>query len=149
MKGMGNKHCCKEDLPLYYYGELEGQSSREVAEHLRDCNSCREEWRQIQRTLDGVPRPTIELAPGERNRFAAKVATRAHRGDRSKLWLWSGAVAATAVLALSLIFRPPGVAPERNNQLLADAAIIQELELLQNLEMLEELQLLQEYEGQG
>jgi len=149
MKGMGKKHCRKEDLLLYYYGELDGQRCRELADHLESCASCRNEWRQLQRTLDGVPSPTIEMAPSETSRFAARVAARAQRPGRGRLWLWGGAVTATVVLALSLIARPPGMLPSRDNKLVADAAIAQELELLQNMELLEELDLLQDLEGQG
>lgn len=149
MKGMGEKHCCKDDLLLYYYGELSRQRSRELADHLRGCSSCREEWRRLQRTLDGVGRPAIELAPCEAGRFAARVAARAQKRGRGRLWLWGGAVTAMAVLALSLVSRPPGILPGRDNQLVADAAIVQELDLLQNMELLEELDMLQEFEGQG
>lgn len=149
MKSIEAKDCRQDDLLLHYYGELDPQRRRELEAHLEVCAGCAEQWRQLRHTLDKVPRPTIELAPGESSRFAAKVATRAHRSERSKRWVWGGALAATAVLALSLVFRPPGVAPGRDNQLLADVAVIQELELLQNMEMLEELQLFQEFEGQG
>ncbi|MEZ4485312.1 MAG: hypothetical protein R2864_12240 [Syntrophotaleaceae bacterium] len=53
------------------------------------------------------------------------------------------------MLALSLIARPPGIVPGQGSTLVADAAIVQELDLLQNLELLEELDLLQGLEGQG
>jgi len=149
MKGMTEKHCRKEDLLLYYYGELNGQRYRELTEHLATCAVCNKEWQRLQVTLEQVPRPTIELAPAERRKFAARVAERAQRRNRSKLWLWGGALTATAVLALSLIARPPGIVPGQGNKLVADAAVVQELDLLQNLELLEELDLLQDLEGQG
>lgn len=149
MKGMTEKHCRNEDLLLNYYGELDGQRRRELAEHLATCAACSLEWQRLQDTLERVPRTTIELAPGETRKFAARVAARTQRRSRSRLWLWGGALTATAVLALSLIARPPGIVPGQGAKLVADAAMVQELDLLQNLELLEELDLLQDLEGQG
>ncbi len=149
MKGIGAKHCRKEDLLLYYYDELDTQRRHELEAHLNGCAACGKEWQQLQRTLDGVPQPTIELASGEAERFAARVAERVQRPGRGKLWLWGGALTATVVLALSLTVRPPGMLPGKGSNLVADATIVQELELLQNMELLEELDLLQELEGQG
>ncbi|MEZ4485311.1 MAG: hypothetical protein R2864_12235 [Syntrophotaleaceae bacterium] len=65
MKGMGEKHCCKEDLLLYYYDELEGHRHRELVEHLATCADCCEEWQRLQAALEQVPIPTLKLAPGE------------------------------------------------------------------------------------
>lgn len=149
MKGMAEKHCSNEDLLLYYYGELDGQRHRELAEHLATCAACSKEWQRLQDSLERVPRPTIELEPAETRKFAARVAARAQRRDHRKLWLWGGALTATAVLALSLIARPPGIVPGQEGKLVADAAMVQELDLLQNLDLLEELDLLQDLAGQG
>ena len=149
MKGKEVTHCHTEDLLLYYYGELAGQRRRELAEHLNACESCRKEWQQLQRTLDGIALPTLELDSVETKKFAARVAERAQRPGRNKLWLWGGALTASAVLALTLMARPPGIVPDQGPSLVADAAMVQELDLLQNMELLEELDLLQGLEGQG
>ena len=149
MKDLGTRHCCKEDLLLYYYGELADQQRRELEKHLAACESCDQEWQQLQRSLKAMTLPTIELGSAETKRFAARVAERAQRPRRGKLWLWGGALTACTVLALSLIARPPGIAPDQGASLVADAAMVQELDLLQNMELLEELDLLQGLEGQG
>ena len=149
MRDRGTKHCCQEDLLLYYYGELADQQRQELEKHLAVCASCDKEWLQLQRSLKGMALPTIELGPVETKSFAARVAERAQRPQRGKLWLWGGALTACAVLALSLMVRPPGIVPGQGTSLVADAAMVQELELLQNMELLEELDLLQGLEGQG
>jgi anti-sigma factor RsiW len=148
MKGKEVTHCPKEDLLLYYYGELAGQRRRELAEHLATCERCSKEWQGLQRSLDKMTLPAIELDPVETKRFAARVAERAQRPRRGKLWLWGGALTACTVLALSLM-APPGIAPGPETSLVADAAMVQDLDLLQNMELLEELDLLQGLEGQG
>lgn len=149
MKGMEVTHCPKEDLLLYYYGELAGQRRRELAEHLATCERCSKEWQRLQRSLSKMTLPAIELGPVETKRFAARVAERAQRPRRGKLWLWGGALTACTVLVLSLMIRPPGSAPGPGTSLVADAAMVQDLDLLQNMELLEELDLLQGLEGQG
>ncbi len=149
MKGMEVTHCHTEDLLLYYYGELVGQRRRELAEHLDACESCSKEWQRLQRILDGMTLPTIELGSVEIQRFAARVAERAQRPGRSKFWLWGGVLTASVVLALTLMARPPGIVPGQGTSLVADAAMVQDLDLLQNMELLEELDLLQGLEGQG
>jgi|LGOV01.1.fsa_nt_gb anti-sigma factor RsiW len=149
MKDTATRHCHKEDLLLYYYGELADQQQTELAEHLADCESCNKEWQQLQRALQGMALPAIELGSVETKKFATRVAERAQRPRRSKLWLWGGALTVSAVLALSLIIRPPGLIPGQGNGLVADATMVQELELLQNMELLEDLDLLQGLEGQG
>lgn len=149
MKDLGTRHCCTEDLLLYYYAELANQRRRELEKHLAGCERCEKEWQQLQRSLKGMALPTIELGPAETSRFAARVAERAQRPRRKTLWLWGGALTASAVLALSLIARPPGVVPGQGTDLVADAAMVQELDLLQNMELLENLDLLQGLEGQG
>jgi anti-sigma factor RsiW len=149
MKDTAMRHCHKEDLLLYYYDELTDQRRAELAEHLAVCESCNKEWQQLQRSLNGLALPTIELGSVEAKRFAARVAEQAQRPRHSKLWLWGGALTVSAVLALTLISRPPGLVTGQGNGLVADAAIVQELDLLQNLELLEDLDLLQGLEGQG
>lgn len=149
MKNMEVTHCLHEDLLLYYYGELAGQRRCELVEHLDACERCRKDWQRLQRGLDGMTLPTIELDSVETQRFAARVAERAQHCGRKKLWLWSGALTVCAVLALSFMVRPPGILPGQGTSLVADAAMVQDLDLLQNMELLEELDLLQGFEGQG
>ncbi len=149
MKDLGTRHSCKEDLLLYYYGELADLPRRELQKHLASCERCDNEWQQLRWSLKEMALPTIELDPVETKRFAARVAERAQRPRRSKLWLWGGALTACSILALSLMARPPELAPGQGTNLVADAAMVQDLDLLQNMELLEELDLLQGLEGQG
>lgn len=65
MRDRGTKHCCQEDLLLYYYGELADQQRRELEKHLAVCEICGQEWRQLQRSLKGMTLPTIDLGPVE------------------------------------------------------------------------------------
>ncbi|OEU60525.1 MAG: hypothetical protein BA870_00505 [Desulfuromonadales bacterium C00003094] len=149
MKDLETRHSCKEDLLLYYYGELADQQRCELERHLAGCEHCDKEWQQLRRSLKEMALPTIELGPAETRRFAARVAERAQRPRRGKLWLWGGALTACTILALSLMARPPGIVPGQGTSLVADAAMVQDLDLLQNMELLKELDLLQGLEGQG
>lgn len=148
MKETRTGHCDKNALLLYYYAELDKQHQLLVKQHIDNCESCNGEWRQLKKTLDAVTPPSIELNSSEIFKFSSKVAERARHRVRSNLWLWGGALTASAVLVLSLMI-PQGrvFGPEQGPE--TDVVMVRDLDLLQHLELLQDLELLQGPEGQG
>ncbi len=148
MKKTQTGHCDKDALLLYYYAELDEQHQLLMEQHIDICESCNRDWRQLKKTLDTVTLPSIEMDSREIVRFAARVTDKTRYRSRSNLWLWGGALTASAVLVLSLII-PQGkvFGPEQAPE--TDVAMARDLELLQHLELLQDLDLLQGLEGQG
>ena len=53
------RHATEEELVLFYYGEGEG-----IAEHVKECESCRHAYQKLQRTLNAVDTfPVPERSP--------------------------------------------------------------------------------------
>jgi anti-sigma factor RsiW len=143
----------EEDLLLYYYGELDPAARSGLEEHLETCSSCRDWLRQLSCLLDSIPRPEIEITPAEITRFAARVAERAGAGRvwRPSLPVWGGALAAAAVLIVTLVAdRPHPLTPASSGSTqVAKLEMLQRLDLLQDFELLQELELLEALEGRG
>jgi anti-sigma factor RsiW len=148
MKSQRKEHYGEEDLLLYYYGELSEERRGQLEEHLAGCRSCRDAWLALQRTLEAVPRATLTVTSEEARRFAARVARQAGRRRLSRGWLWGGALTTAALLALTMSIRS-SVMPGPGSKVVAETAIMKDLDLLQNMELLEQLDLLQELDGQG
>jgi anti-sigma factor RsiW len=148
MKSQRREHYGEEDLLLYYYGELSEERRDQLAEHLAGCRSCREAWLALKRTLEAVPRVSLNITSEEARRFAARVARQKGHQRRSRGWLWGGALTTAALLALTLSIRS-SILPGPGPKVVAETAIMKDLDLLQNMELLEQLDLLQELDGQG
>lgn len=148
MKSQRMEHCGEEDLLLYYYGELSGERLSRLEEHLAGCRSCREAWLALQRTLEAVPRVSLGVTSEEARLFAARVARQTGHRQVSRGWLWGGALTTAALLALTLSVRS-SILPGPGSRVVAETAIMKELDLLQNMELLQQLDLLQELDGQG
>lgn len=150
---MSNPCCHQEDLLLFYYAELDPAARSRVEEHLETCPSCRDRLRELTCLLDNIPRPEIEISPAEIARFAARVAERAGAGRawRTPFPVWGGALAAAAVLIVTLMAeRPHQVRPTGTGSTqMAELEILQSLELLQDFELLQDLELLEELERRG
>jgi anti-sigma factor RsiW len=148
MKSQRKEHYGEEDLLLYYYGEPSGERRGRLEEHLADCPSCRQAWLTLQRTLEAVPRGSLDVTSEEARRFAARVARQTKQRRLSRGWLWGGALTTAALLALTLSIRST-ILPGPGPKVVAETAIMKDLDLLQNMELLEQLDLLQELDGQG
>jgi anti-sigma factor RsiW len=150
---MGKTCRYQKDLSLFYYGELDPLDRFLVKEHLASCPDCQDHLQQLSCLLDRLPRPELEISPAEINRFAARVAERAVSGRfrRPSLQIWGGALAAAAVLIVTLIAeRPQQLAPVGGaSTQVAELEMLQRLELLQDFELLQDLELLTELEGRG
>jgi anti-sigma factor RsiW len=148
MKSQRKEHYGEEDLLLYYYGELSEERWGQLEEHLAGCRSCRDAWLALQQTLNAVPRVSLPVTSEEARRFAARVARKAGCRRLSRGWLWGGALTTAALLALTMSIRS-SIMPGPGSKVVAETAIMKDLDLLQNMELLEQLDLLQELDGQG
>ncbi|RPI21807.1 MAG: hypothetical protein EHM61_23865 [Acidobacteria bacterium] len=80
-------HLSEEQLILYYYGEL--ASDELIESHFADCPSCREDYRQLQRTLDSVDYLTVPELPAD---YEARVWRSVQAGldkPARRRWLFS------------------------------------------------------------
>jgi anti-sigma factor RsiW len=148
MKSQRKEHYGEEDLLLYYYGELSEERRSQLEEHLAGCRSCRDAWLALQKTLEAVPRASLNVTSEEARRFAARVARQTGHRRLSRGWLWGGALTTAALLALTLSIRS-SILPGPGPKVVAENAIMKDLDLLQNMELLEQLDLLQELDSQG
>lgn len=143
----------EEDLLLFYYGELDPTTRSCVEEHLESCPDCRDLLQHLTCFLDNIPRPELDISPSEIDRFTAWVAERAGAGRpwRPTFPVWGGALAAAAVLIVTLMAERPQPLPPAGtgSTQLAELEILQSLELLQDFELLQDLELLEVLEGRG
>ncbi len=143
--------CNEKDLVLFHYGELDVVAKQRLLKHLEDCQDCRTRLAGLQRTLADLPLPDLDLSEVEKHRMAAIISDRASQRARPKRWMWGSALAAGAVLAVSLFIIPggsgslPGGVPRSETEI----GMLQDLELLQNIDLLENMELLQDLERIG
>ncbi|MFC1762545.1 anti-sigma factor family protein [Planctomycetota bacterium] len=88
----------EEQLVDYADGLLDEETSREVAEHLASCVSCRDKVDALNRSLDLIQ--TIWQDNLEQSIQAAVVPIRS--GSRLRRWLYGGPAAAAVLLVLLL-----------------------------------------------
>ena len=83
--------------------------------------------------------------------MTAIITDSAFQRSRPKRWMWGSAIAAGAVLAVSLFIIPggPGSLPGGVPRSETEIGMMQDLELLQNIELLENMELLQDLERIG
>lgn len=151
MKRRIHRNCNEKDLLLFHYGELDTVARQRMQQHLDDCQGCRDRLATLQQHLADLPLPGIVLSDVDKHRMAAIITDRAAHRQRPKRWIWGSALAAGAVLAMSLFIIPggpgnfPGSLPRSETEL----GMLQDLELLQNIELLENMDLLQDLERIG
>jgi anti-sigma factor RsiW len=154
MEPRRNTSCTDEDLVLFYYGELDGQNRSRIEVHLAACPACRAELNDIERTLAPLPQASVQLTAAEIRQFAARVSARAVRRRQGIAPAFGGALAAAAVLAVTLFtLQPWGGTPSPSlptkGSHVAEVDVVRNLDLLQNLDLLENLDTLQALEGHG
>ncbi|MFN2367232.1 MAG: anti-sigma factor [Desulfurivibrionaceae bacterium] len=153
-KPFEQQRCRPENLPLFFYGELEATEHLRMERHLEGCAVCRKELAHLERILEILPKKELQVSPRELAAFNERVNRRIRpRSNRifRPVMGWSLAAAATAALLLISILPPT---PEQNQsypamplQMVSEFSRQPETEMLLNLELLENLDLLQELEA--
>jgi anti-sigma factor RsiW len=146
--------CPTEQLILYRYGELHGDDSLQIENHLQQCPACRAELSSLTEILDQVPIATPELTAQDLNNFNARVMKQLpqrNRFGRAALgWTFAGAV--VILLSFNLQQQKELPVPKLLNtpvQMTADQEVLNQIEFLQNLDLLENLDLLQQLDRLG
>lgn len=143
--------CNEKELVLFYYGELDAARRQHLQSHLSECPVCRGRLDALQRSLDHLSIPGVDLSEIDKNRLTAVITEKATQRVRSQRWLLGSAAAAVATLVISLMILPgnfarwTGQLPQSETEI----GMLQDMELLQNLDLLENLDLLQDFERIG
>jgi anti-sigma factor RsiW len=93
------QHCSEETLSAYLDGDLESEASGKTAEHLAECEVCRESLAQVRTIRDAAP-GMEQLMPPERVWGAIQARIHDVRTRRSRLirLFWVGVPALAAAL---------------------------------------------------
>lgn len=93
------QHCSEETLSAYLDGDLESEVSGRTAEHLAECEVCRESLAQVRAIRDAAP-GMEQLLPPERTWGAIQERIHGERTRRSRLTrlFWVGVPALAAAL---------------------------------------------------
>jgi hypothetical protein len=151
----------KENLTLYTYGELDPVTSREVENHLKSCEGCRQEHRHLSTILAKVKEASAagQLSPWEARAMASDIRRKLKAVPRRTWWrpyldwmpsqlipaagITAALIFAVAVIGYLNLSRTTGIPPVSMNQneeiLLSD----KDLEILDNLELLKEMDSIQ------
>ncbi len=151
----------KENLTLYVYGELDSVAGGKVADHLKNCEGCRSEYRRLSSLLDKIKEASVsaQLSPLQARAMAAEINRTLKAGTRRTWWreylallptrlapavAMAGAIIiAVAVIGYLSLNRNPGtvtVAQSQNEELMLSD---KDLEILDNLELLKEMDAIQ------
>ena len=151
----------KENLTLYTYGELDPVPSREVENHLKSCEGCRQEHRRLSTILAKVKETGAapQLSPLEARAMASDIRRKLKAGPRRTWWqpyldltpsrlipaavMTAALIIAVAVIGYLNLSKTTGIPPVSMNQneelMLSD----KDLEILDNLELLKEMESIQ------
>lgn len=146
---MKTDSCCKEDLLLYHYQELDEEQRRRVDAHLAACSACRTELDRLRADLERFADP-VAVSAADRARLADRILARSRKrrlaGPVPLLALGS-----LGALCLLLVLWLPGraPAPQPTPSLTAELELLEQLELLDELDLIQNLELVQELEDLG
>jgi hypothetical protein len=59
-QGIGNCEAVRDNLPLYWYGELAAETESGIERHLAGCGACAQEWEQWKRTFAALDQDVLE-----------------------------------------------------------------------------------------
>ena len=90
-------HEVQQRLSAWLDGELDEAAGTKLTAHLKGCEACRREWRELTLLDAALGRLVAPVPPG----LAEKVAARVRR-PRRRQWLQNVALAACLVLGISL-----------------------------------------------
>ena len=148
----------EEDLVLYHYGELSGDSRAHFATHLRACPGCASYLKELAALLPltvNTDEPPEEFWQNYSREMRHKLADLQERKSwwqelQASLRPWTlPALAGTAIVALALILNigdkkmPINDAPTADQALMEVLPMAENLELINNMDVLENIEVLE------
>jgi len=97
---------CDDKLIEYLYGELDGEDSVLMKQHLEASESCRDVYKQFESVREAAARQAEEEPPlGLRTRILARAAEKKQEKERRSLraWLFHPAMATVAVASVAAL----------------------------------------------
>ena len=152
----------EQDLVLYHYGELTGDSRDQLASHLRACPACASYLKELTTLLPltvNIDEPGQEFWQNYSREMRHKLAD----VQEKKSWLqalqavlrpWTlPALAGTAVIALAVTLNTSNQTttdvPSADPALMEVLPMAENLELFNNMDVLENIEVLEVMEGSG
>jgi anti-sigma factor RsiW len=152
----------EQDLVLYHYGELSGDSRDQLASHLRACPACASYLKELAALL---PLTVNTDEPGEEfwQNYSREMRHKLADMQEKKSWLqalqavlrpWTlPALAGTAVIALAITLnissKTTTDVPSADPALMEVLPMAENLELFNNMDVLENIEVLEVMEGSG
>ena len=147
----------EQDLVLYHYGELSGDSRDQLASHLRACPACASYLKELAALL---PLTVNTDEPGQEfwQNYSREMRHKLADLQEKKSW-WQAlptalrpwtlpALAGTAVIALAVTLNTSNV-PSADPALMEVLPMAENLELFNNMDVLENIEVLEVMEGSG
>ena len=143
----------EQDLVLYHYGELSGETRDRIATHLRDCSGCASYLKELAIIL---PLTIIGDEPAEEfwQNYSREMRHKLADVQEKKSWWktvqtfvrpWTTpAFAAAAVVALALTLTIGKKTTTTNDAPTEDQALIEVLPMAENLELLNNMDVLED-----
>jgi Putative zinc-finger len=145
----------EQDLVLYHYGELTGDSRAHIATHLRACTGCASYLRELAALLPltvSVDKPPEEFWQDYSREMRHKLADLQERKSwwqelQASLRPWTlPALAGTAIVALALTLNIGDQKMTVNDAPTADQALMEVLPMAENLELINNMDVLENIE---
>jgi anti-sigma factor RsiW len=152
----------EQDLVLYHYGELSGDSRDQLASHLRACPACASYLKELTTLL---PLTVNTDEPGQEfwQNYSREMRHKLADLQEKKSW-WQAlqtalrpwtlpALAGTAVIALAVTLNTSNQTttdvPSADQALMEVLPMAENLELFNNMDVLENIEVLEGMEGSG
>jgi anti-sigma factor RsiW len=152
----------EQDLVLYHYGELSGDSRDQLASHLRACPACASYLKELAALL---PLTVTTDEPGQEfwQNYSREMRHKLTDLQEKKSW-WQAlqtalrpwtlpALAGTAVIALAVTLNTSNQTttdvPSADQALMEVLPMAENLELFNNMDVLENIEVLEGMEGSG
>ena len=152
----------EQDLVLYHYGELSGDSRDQLASHLRACPACASYLKELAALL---PLTVTTDEPGQEfwQNYSREMRHKLADLQEKKSW-WQAlqtalrpwtlpALAGTAVIALAVTLNTSNQTttdvPATDPALMEVLPMAENLELFNNMDVLENIEVLEGMEGSG
>ena len=152
----------EQDLVLYHYGELSGDTRDHLASHLRACPACASYLKELAALLPltvNTDEPGQEFWQNYSREMRHKLADLQEKKSwwhalQTALHPWTlPALAGTAVIALAVTLNTSNKTttdePSANPALMEVMPMAENLELFNNMDVLENIEVLEVMEGSG
>ena len=152
----------EQDLVLYHYGELSGDSRDQLASHLRACPACASYLKELTTLLPltvNIDEPGQEFWQNYSREMRHKLADLQEKKSwwqalQTALRPWTlPALAGTAVIALAVTLNTSNQTttdvPAADPALMEVLPMAENLELFNNMDVLENIEVLEVMEGSG